>query len=165
MPQRRNAATTKGNIPPMDSGYLGLLVLILVAGLLCSAMIFGSWLLGPKKTTPYKVSPYECGVEPVGNARERFPVKFYLVAILFVLFDIEIVFLWGWMTAFKGSDPKFMVFSFIEVLVYMATWILGYVYAMRVGAIDWDEALSLPKSQAMEPETAASPMAAAGGKS
>ncbi len=127
----------------MDSGYLGLVILVVVASVLCAAMVTLSWVLGPKKVTPYKVSPYECGVAPSGSARERFPIKFYLVAILFVLFDIEVVFLWGWMTVFRDAEPAFRIFSFIEVLVYMSTWILGYVYAIRVKAIDWDETVSL----------------------
>ncbi|MFQ3669236.1 MAG: NADH-quinone oxidoreductase subunit A, partial [Fimbriimonadaceae bacterium] len=84
----------------MSGDYLGILILILVAGIVCAAMVTLSYVLGPKKVTPYKQSPYECGVAPYGDARERFPVKFYLVAILFVLFDIEVVFLWGWMTTF-----------------------------------------------------------------
>jgi NADH-quinone oxidoreductase subunit A len=132
----------------VDSGYLGLLVLLAVAAVLSGSMVALSWLLGPKKVTPYKVSPYECGVEPVGDARERFPVKFYLVAILFVLFDIEVVFLWPWMTAFKGGGRDFIIFSFIEVLIYMATWILGFVYAIRVKAIEWDEVISLTRVRA-----------------
>lgn len=131
----------------MDSQYLGLGILIVVAGALCAAMVTLSWLLGPKKRTPYKTSPYECGVAPAGSARERFPIKFYLVAILFVLFDIEVVFLWGWMTVFKDSDKAFQLFSFIEVVVYMSTWILGYVYAIRVNAIDWDETVSLEEAK------------------
>ena len=114
-----------------------------VAALLSGAMVTLSWLLGPKKETPYKASPYECGVEPIGSVRERFPVKFYLVAIVFILFDIEAVFLWGWYTAFKEADTQFMVFSFFEFLAYMSTWILGYAYAIRVGAIDWDEQTTL----------------------
>lgn len=141
----------------MDSGYVGLLMLVLVAGIVCAAMIFLSTILGPKKITPYKASPYECGVEPVGTARERFPIKFYLVAILFVLFDIEIVFLWGWMAYFRKASPEFMVFSFVEVLIYMSTWILGYVYAIKVGALEWDETLSLAKGKTsadIEPEPA-----------
>ncbi len=129
----------------MDGAYLGLLLLALTAGLLSAGMILLSTVLGPKKVTPYKASPYECGVQPVGDARERFPIKFYLVAILFVLFDIEIVFLWGWMAAFKDAGPEFMVFSYAEVAIYMATWIVGYIYAIRVGAIEWDEATSLSK--------------------
>ena len=113
------------------------------AAVICGAMVTLSWFLGPKKFTPYKASPYECGVAPVGDARERFPIKFYLIAIVFILFDIEVVFLWSWMTVFKNSDTEFAVFSFFEFITYMATWILGYVYAIRVGAIDWDETTSL----------------------
>ncbi|HSI74000.1 MAG TPA: NADH-quinone oxidoreductase subunit A [Fimbriimonas sp.] len=123
--------------------YLGILVLLGLAVVLCGAFVVLSWLFGPKKSTPYKSSPYECGVTPVGDAKERFPVKFYLVAIVFILFDIEVVFLWSWMTVYKTSDTAFMAFTFIEFLVYMATWVLGYLYAIRVKAIDWDETTSL----------------------
>jgi NADH-quinone oxidoreductase subunit A len=127
----------------MHGQYVGILVLILLAATICAVMVTGSWLLGPKKVTPYKSSPYECGVEPAGSARERFPIKFYLVAIVFILFDIEVVFLWSWMTVFKHSDRSFIVFSFFEFLIYMTTWILAYIYMIRVGAIDWDESTSL----------------------
>ena len=123
--------------------YTGILILVVFAAIICTAMVTGSWLLGPKKMTPYKMSPYECGVTPEGSARERFPIKFYLVAIVFILFDIEVVFLWSWMTVFKHADRAFQVFSFYEMLIYMATWVVGYVYAIRVGAIDWDETTSL----------------------
>lgn len=139
----------------MQGDYLAIGILIVVAGLICAVMVTASWLLGPKKVTPYKVSPYECGVAPSGSAMERFPIKFYLVAILFVLFDIEVVFLWGWLTVFRDAEPAFKIFSFIEVAVYMSTWILGYIYAIRVDAIDWDETVSLSPeklgSPALEP--------------
>lgn len=137
----------------MQGEYVGILVGILVAATVCGAMITLSWVLGPKKNTPYKVSPYECGVAPAGNARERFPIKFYLVAILFVLFDIEVVFLWGWMTAFRHADLDFQIFSFIEMLIYMSTWVLGFVYAIRVNAIDWDETTSLEPAKLGEQST------------
>jgi len=127
----------------MLTNYWGILVLMIVAAALCGAMVTLSWVLGPKRVTPYKSSPYECGVEPVGDARERFPIKFYLIAILFVLFDIEVVFLWSWMTVFKNGSPAFVSFSFFEFLTYMATWVLGYAYAIRVGAVDWDSAKGL----------------------
>jgi NADH-quinone oxidoreductase subunit A len=127
----------------MQAQYLGILMLILVAAVICGAMVTLSWVLGPKKYTPYKSAPYECGVAPVGDARERFPIKFYLVAILFILFDIEVVFLWSWMTVYRSSGIEFMSFSFIEFLSYMSTWVLGYLYAVRVGAMDWDETTSL----------------------
>ena len=105
--------------------YVGILLLIAVAAAVCALMVTGSWLLGPKKVTSYKISPYECGVQPAGSARERFPIKFYLVAIIFILFDIEVVFLWSWMTVFKKAEPAFQIFSYVEMIVYMATWVLG----------------------------------------
>ncbi|HEY0866114.1 MAG TPA: NADH-quinone oxidoreductase subunit A [Fimbriimonas sp.] len=127
----------------MQGQYIGILVLVAVAALLCGAMVTLSWLLGPKKVTPYKASPYECGVEPVGDARERFPIKFYLVAIVFILFDIEVVFLWSWMTVFKDGGLDFQTSSLAYFLSYMVTWILGYAYMLKVNAIDWDDTDSL----------------------
>jgi NADH-quinone oxidoreductase subunit A len=123
----------------MQGQYLGILILIVLTAVICGAMVTLSWVLGPKKNTPYKSSPYECGVQPEGNARERFPIQFYLVAIMFILFDIEVVFLWSWMTIFKESSTAFKVFSFSEVLLYMVTWVVGYLYVIRVGALSWDE--------------------------
>lgn len=139
----------------MQSEYLAILLLMAVAALICGAMVTLSYILGPKKITPYKQSPYECGVEPVGDAKERFPIKFYLVAIVFILFDIEVVFLWGWMTVFKDSEPAFMIFSLWEFLVYMLSFVVGYAYILRVGAINWDETLSLgPDAETRQPSDA-----------
>ncbi len=150
----------------MQTQYLGILVMVGVAAVICGLMVTLSWVLGPKNNTPYKSAPYECGVEPIGGARDRFPVKFYLVAIVFILFDIEAVFLWSWYTTFKNSDTQFMVFSFFEFLAYMSTWILGYIYAIRVGAIDWDETTSLAPeklgSPATEPESSLTELIPAG---
>ncbi len=135
--------------------YLGILVLVGVAAVICAAMVTLSWVLGPKKTTPYKQSPYECGVAPVGDAKERFPVKFYLVGIVFILFDIEVVFLWSWMTVFKWANTEFVIASGISFFVYMISFVLGYLYVIRVGAIDWDEATSLePAKMGNLPERA-----------
>jgi NADH-quinone oxidoreductase subunit A len=127
----------------MQDQYLGVVMQILLAALIAGVFSLICWLLGPKKRTPWKGSVYECGVGPVGDAHERFPVKFYLVAIVFILFDIEVVFLWSWMTVFRKSDTDFMIFSFFEFLAYMATWIIGYFYAVKVKAIDWDEGAGL----------------------
>ena len=123
--------------------YLGILVLMGLAAVVCGLLVTLSWVFGPKKNTIYKSSPYECGVTPVGDAKERFPIKFYLVAIVFILFDIEAVFLWSWMTVYKEGSVEFITFTFFEFLAYMFTWVLGYVYAVRVGAIDWDESTAL----------------------
>ncbi len=118
-------------------------MMIGLAAAICTLMVTISWLFGPKKVTPYKQSPYECGVAPEGSARERFPIKFYILAIVFILFDIEVIFLWSWMTVFKSSDWNFQWFSFLEMIIYMITWFVGYVYMLRVGAIDWDETENL----------------------
>jgi NADH-quinone oxidoreductase subunit A len=123
--------------------YLALVAVMVVAAVICGAMVSLSYILGPKKITRYKQSPYECGVQPVGDAKERFPIKFYLVAIVFILFDIEVVFLWGWMTAYQKFGPAFLVFSFWEFIIYMATFVIGYAYVIRVGAIEWDETTAL----------------------
>ncbi|MEQ1821094.1 MAG: NADH-quinone oxidoreductase subunit A [Fimbriimonadaceae bacterium] len=123
--------------------YLGMLMMLGFAAAICTLMVTISWLFGPKKVTPYKQSPYECGVTPDGSARERFPIKFYILAIVFILFDIEVVFLWSWMTVFKHSSREFQIFSFFEMIVYMITWVVGYVYMLKVGAIDWDETENL----------------------
>ena len=132
-------------VPPetYTGEYLALVGVMLLAAIICGAMVTLSYVLGPKKITPYKASPYECGVAPVGDAKERFPIKFYLVAIVFILFDIEVVFLWGWMTAFQKYGSAFLAFSFWEFIVYMATFVVGYAYIIRVGAIDWDETMAL----------------------
>ncbi|MCW5936335.1 MAG: NADH-quinone oxidoreductase subunit A [Fimbriimonadaceae bacterium] len=123
--------------------YTPLLILMAVAAIICAAMVSLSWLLGPKKNTPYKSSPYECGVTPAGRANERIPIKFYLVAILFVLFDIEVVFLWSWLTVFKNGSLEFKLFTGAIVGIYMLLWIIGDAYVIRIGALDWDEADSL----------------------
>ncbi|MBL8065674.1 MAG: NADH-quinone oxidoreductase subunit A [Chthonomonadaceae bacterium] len=127
----------------MSGELVPILILVLLAAVVCTAMVTLSYVLGPKKKTSYKASPYECGVMPLGDANERFPIKFYLVAILFVLFDIEVVFLWSWLTVFKKSSLEFQIFSGIDVAIYLAFWIVGYIYVVRTNALDWDEATSL----------------------
>lgn len=141
----------------MTGEYLGILVLMGLAALISGGLVTVAWFLGPKKNTIYKTAPYECGMTPVGDAQERFPIKFYLIAILFILFDIEAVFLWGFYTVFKNSpDTQFMTFAFGEFMMYMSTWILAYIYAVRVGAIDWDETTSLAPEKLMDTPVKAS---------
>src|SRR5580765_7859058 len=94
----------------------------------------GSYFLGVKKPDPRKLAPYECGVNPTGTARERFSVKFYLVAMLFLLFDIEAVFLFPWAVVYR--DLK--LFGFFEMLVFIATVLAGYVCVWKKGALEWD---------------------------
>jgi len=130
----------------MSVDFTPILILVALAAIICGAMVTLSWVLGPKRRTPYKTAPYECGVAPLGDARERFPIKFYLVGIIFILFDIEVVFLWSWLTVFKNPglgtptlDANFQWFSFLAVMVYMALWIIGDWYVLKVNAINWEE--------------------------
>jgi NADH-quinone oxidoreductase subunit A len=87
-----------------------------------------------RKPSLAKLSPYECGMQPVGTARDRFSVKFYLVAMLFLLFDIEAVFLFPWAVVYH--DLK--LFGFFEMLLFISTVLAGYVYVWKKGALEWD---------------------------
>src|SRR6201987_5356702 len=96
--------------------------------------MIASYVLGVKKPDPRKLVPYECGVTPIGTARERFSVKFYLVAMLFLLFDIEAVFLFPWAILYR--DLK--LFGFFEMLLFIAAVMAGYVYVWKKGALEWE---------------------------
>ena len=113
--------------------YLPLLIHILAASVVASAIVLLSWLLGKRRPTRAKLSPYECGMTPVGDARERFSVKFYLVAMLFILFDVEAVFLYPWAVILR--DLK--MFGFFEMLVYIAVILVGFFYVWKKGVLDW----------------------------
>jgi NADH-quinone oxidoreductase subunit A len=95
--------------------------------------VFISQLLGPKRPTPEKLAPYECGVPPVGDARERMSVKFYLVAMVFLLFDIEIAFLYPWAMAVRELGWT----GYIQIVLFTAVLLAGYVYIWRKGILDW----------------------------
>jgi NADH-quinone oxidoreductase subunit A len=113
--------------------YLPLLIHILAASVVASAIVLLSWLLGKRRPTRAKLSPYECGMTPVGDARERFSVKFYLVAMLFILFDVEAVFLYPWAVILR--DLK--MFGFFEMLVYIVVILVGFFYVWKKGVLDW----------------------------
>ena len=107
----------------MLGAYLPILLLIVFAILFGIGSLLLSSLIGPKKPTPLKLSPYECGCEPVGSARERFSVKFYLIAMLFILFDIEAVFLYPWSILFKRM--VFLGLSRWEFLSPFCWWVMS----------------------------------------
>ena len=115
--------------------YLPLLIHLIVAGGLAAGIVLLSWLIGYRKPTPAKLSPYECGMTPVGDARERFSVKFYLVAMLFILFDVEAVFLYPWAVILR----QLKMFGFWEMLVYIGILLAGLWYIWKKGVIDWNQ--------------------------
>jgi len=113
--------------------YLPLLMHFLVAVALAGAIVVLSWMVGYRRPSRAKMSPYECGMVPVGDARERFSVKFYLVAMLFIIFDVEAVFLYPWAIILK--DLK--MFGFWEMMVYIGIVLVGFFYVWKKGVLDW----------------------------
>jgi NADH-quinone oxidoreductase subunit A len=113
--------------------YLPLLFQMLVAGGLATVMVTLSFVLGKHRYTKAKMSPYECGMDPIGDASGRFSVKFYLVAMLFILFDVEAVFLYPWAIILK----ELKMFGFWEMLVYVGVVFVGLFYIWKKGVIDW----------------------------
>ena len=111
--------------------YLPILLFIGLCHWLCGYQPRLSHLLGPKKPTPSKLSVYESGVQPVGNARQRFTIRFDLIAMLFIIFDIEVVFLYPWAIVFKKFSESSGYFILIEMLVFIGILFLGYIYAGR----------------------------------
>ena len=120
----------------MPADYLPLLFLIMVAALFAIVAIGLPSLLGPRKPTKTKLTTYECGKLPFGNARRGFPIHYYMVAMLFVVFDIEVIFLYPWAVLFRKLDPR--LFGLIEMGVFVALLLIGYVYVWRKGALEWD---------------------------
>ncbi len=116
-------------------GWFSIFLLALLGVAFGAGSVALSGLLGPRKPTPEKAAPYECGMPPVSDARERHPVKFYLVAMIFLLFDIEVAFLYPWAMALR--DLRWV--GFAQVLVFFAILLAGYVYIWRKGALNWDK--------------------------
>jgi len=114
-------------------GWLSILIMIALGAAFAAVATGLSSLLGPRKPTPEKLAPYECGMPPVGDARERHPVKFYLVAMIFLLFDIEIAFLYPWALALR--DLRWT--GFMQLIVFFLILLSGYVYVWRKGVFDW----------------------------
>jgi NADH-quinone oxidoreductase subunit A len=113
--------------------YLPLLVHLLMAMGIAAGMVALSALLGWRRPGRVKSEPYECGMTPTGDARGRFSVKFYLVGMLFILFDVEVVFLYPWAVVFRELG----MFGFYEMLVYIAVILVGFLYIWKKGALDW----------------------------
>lgn len=117
----------------MLQSYLPILIQLLLAAAVGAAILGLSTLVGVKRPTREKLSPYECGIAPVGDARERFSVSFYLIGMLFILFDVEAVFLYPWAVVYKSLKW----FGFVEMFLYIVILLAGYLYIWKKGALDW----------------------------
>jgi NADH-quinone oxidoreductase subunit A len=113
--------------------YFPVLVQVLIAIALAAGLIGASALLGKRARSPLKDTPYESGMAPVGSARERFSVKFYMVGMIFILFDIEAVFLYPWAVVYR----QLKMFAFAEMFVFIGLVLVGYFYVWKKGALDW----------------------------
>lgn len=118
--------------------YLPLLLHFGIATAIAGAIVILSYFVGQHKPNRAKLSPYECGVQPVGDARERFSVKFYMVAMLFILFDVEAVFLYPWAVVLR----ELKMFGFWEMIVYIGIFLIGLFYVWKKGVLDWGLAAS-----------------------
>ena len=114
--------------------YLPILCMIVLVVLFASLSFVASKLLGPKRPTSAKQAPYECGIVPSADPPERFGVGFYLVAMLFIIFDIEIVFLYPWAVQFDALG----IFGLVEMVLFILTLLVVYAYVWRRGGLEWD---------------------------
>jgi len=122
--------------------YLPILLMFIVAAGFAVGNVILSTFVGQRKRTRTKLMPYECGKDPVGSARERFSVKFYLIAMIFILFDIEVIFLIPWAVVFRSLaalSPAMRQFAYLEMMVFIALLLVGYIYIRRKGAFDWGD--------------------------
>ena len=124
--------------------YAPIGIMFLVAAGFGVSQLLVTQLIGPRKRTAVKLMPYECGKDPVGGARDRFSIKFYTVAVIFLLFDIEVLFIIPFAVAFKSllaqeqlSGIAFGTIAFVEILVFVSTLIIGYIYVWKKGTFDW----------------------------
>jgi len=115
--------------------YFPVLLQVVIAAAVAAGLIVASSALGKRARSPQKDTPYECGIAPTGSARERFSVKFYLVGMIFILFDIEAVFLYPWAVVFR----ELKMFGFVEMLLFVVLILVGYVYVWKKGALDWSQ--------------------------
>ena len=114
--------------------YLPILLMFIVAGGFVGVTMFVTHKLGPQIKSKIKLDTFECGIESQGNARIHFSIKYFLVAILFVIFDVEVIFMYPWAVNFKELG----LFGFIEMLTFMGFLLLGFFYILKKGALKWE---------------------------
>jgi NADH-quinone oxidoreductase subunit A len=118
----------------MWTDYIPIFIFFVVAVGFALTVILLSAIFGKRKITPQKMLPYECGMDPIGQARKPFSVKFYIIAMLFIIFDLEAVFLYPWAVVFKDLR----VFGLVEMAVFIAILLVGFIYVWKKGALEWE---------------------------
>lgn len=120
----------------MPGDYMPILIYAVVAVTLSAIAVLVPALLGPRRPTDVKLSPYESGKLPIGPARRRFAIQYYLFAVLFILFDIEVIFLFPWATVFKDLSPSWV--ALLEAGIFVLILLLGLVYVWKKGGLEWE---------------------------
>jgi len=118
----------------MLTEYFAILIYFAIAVFFAIFAIVASYLLGQRKPTAIKQAPYECGVATVGSSFRRIPIKYYIIAMLFLIFDIEVVFLYPWAVVFK----QFKIFAFVSMAVFIGILLIAYIYIWKKGALEWE---------------------------
>lgn len=118
--------------------YIPILLVIIFALGFAVVTIFTSGIFGPQRPNKEKLSTYESGMEPVGLARDRISIKYYLVAMLFIIFDLEVIFIYPWAVQFKELFREFGLQVFISMMIFLVVFELGYLYAYKKGGFNWD---------------------------
>jgi NADH-quinone oxidoreductase subunit A len=116
------------------SGLFPIIALFVIALAFAGGAVLLSYFMGPRRPSRVKSEAYECGIDPVGDARLRFSVKFYIIAMLFILFDIEAIFLYPWAVMFN----QLKLFGIMEMFAFLGFLLMGYIYLWRRGALEWD---------------------------
>ncbi len=122
----------------MIDQYIPVFLVIVVAAVFAMATVFSSNIFGPKRPTPEKTSTYESGMKPVGTTNERVSIKYYLVAMLFIIFDLEVIFVYPWAVQFKKMFSDMGISVFISMVVFLVVLELGYLYVYKKGGFRWD---------------------------
>ena len=122
----------------MIENYIPIIAILTIAVIFSVVMVKLSSLMGPSNPNKEKLSTYESGMEPVGSARRKFSVKFYMVAVSFIVFDLEVVYLYPWAVSFVNFPAKEMVYSLIVALIFIVILIIGLLYEFKKGALKWD---------------------------
>ena len=122
----------------MIQDYIPVFLVIIIAAIFAFATVFSSEIFGPKRPSAEKLSTYESGMKPVGTTRERISIKYYLIAMLFIIFDLEVVFIYPWAVQFKRLFNEFGTSVFVSMFIFLVVLELGYLYVYKKGGFKWD---------------------------
>ncbi|MGB5287666.1 MAG: NADH-quinone oxidoreductase subunit A [Ignavibacteriaceae bacterium] len=122
----------------MIEQYIPVLIVLAVALIFGTVLVMSSTLIGPQRPNREKTSTYESGMKPVGTARQRISIKYYLVAMFFIIFDLEVIFIYPWAVQFKKLFGQYGISVFLSMLIFLVVLELGYLYAYKKGGFKWD---------------------------